>query len=74
VDADLANAEFDHRCYTTFDIIHDKTGIMWESKKHHTVALSSTETEYMAMVEAVKEVIFIQSFVNKMLGQKESPA
>jgi hypothetical protein len=38
------------------------------------MALSSTEAEYMTVVEVVKEAVFIQSFVNKMLGRKESPA
>jgi hypothetical protein len=59
-----ANVEFDRRSYATFIIIYDSTLIMWESKKHHTVALSSTEAE--------SEVI--HNFVDKMPGGTASPA
>ena len=37
--------------------------ISWRSKKQRTVALSSTEAEYMALNEAVQEVICLQAFL-----------
>ncbi|KAJ3655891.1 hypothetical protein Zmor_014999 [Zophobas morio] len=37
--------------------------IPWDSRKQKTVALSSTEAEYMALTEAAKEATFIQKFL-----------
>jgi len=36
----------------------------WSSKKQPSVALSSTKGEYMAMMHASKEAIWIQSFLH----------
>ena len=37
--------------------------ISWRSKKQRTVALSSTEAEYMTLTEAVQEVIWLKGFL-----------
>ena len=37
--------------------------ISWRSKKQRTVALSSTEAEYMALTEAVQEAIWLKAFL-----------
>ena len=38
--------------------------VSWSSKKQPSVALSSTEGEYMAMTHASKEAIWIQQFLH----------
>jgi hypothetical protein len=37
--------------------------ISWSSKKQMSIALSSTEGEYMAMTHATKEALWIQQFL-----------
>jgi hypothetical protein len=43
--------------------------ISWHSKRQPTVALSSTEAEYHALTEAVKEGIFITQWFNHIMNQ-----
>ncbi len=38
----------------------------WSSKKQPSVALSSTKGEYMAMMHASKEAIWIQQFLHNI--------
>jgi hypothetical protein len=38
--------------------------VSWQSKKQSTVALSSTEAEYYAMTEAVREALFVRQWFN----------
>ena len=40
--------------------------ISWSSKKQCTVALSSTEAEYMALFEAVQEEVWINAFMREL--------
>ncbi|XP_011859305.1 PREDICTED: uncharacterized protein LOC105556805 [Vollenhovia emeryi] len=56
VDADWAGDEGDRRSYTGYVFMLGGAAINWESKKQPTVALSTTEAEYMALAEAAKEV------------------
>jgi len=38
----------------------------WESKKQRTTALSSTEAEYMAVSDAVKEAVYLRRFIDDL--------
>jgi hypothetical protein len=40
--------------------------ISWSSKRQPTVALSSTEAEYMAQTQATKEAIWLRRFLNEI--------
>jgi hypothetical protein len=40
--------------------------ISWESKKQKTVALSSTEAEYMSLTESCKEAIYLQKLIGEL--------
>jgi hypothetical protein len=42
--------------------------ISWQSKKQSTVALSSTEAEFYALSEAVKEALFIRQWMQYYFG------
>ncbi|XP_026332002.1 gastrula zinc finger protein XlCGF46.1-like [Hyposmocoma kahamanoa] len=61
VDADYGNNLVDRRSYTGFVFLLNGTPISWEARKQRTVALSTTEAEYMALAEACKEAIYLKS-------------
>lgn len=60
-DADWASNKKDRRSYTGFVFKLSGAAISWESSKQKTVALSSTEAEYMALSEASKEAIYLKN-------------
>ncbi|KAK8278123.1 hypothetical protein V6Z12_D09G019700 [Gossypium hirsutum] len=67
VDSDYAG-DLDKRRSTTGYVFTLAGGpISWKSTLQSTVALSTTEAEYMAVIEAVKEAIWLQGMV-KTLG------
>ena len=57
-DANYANCPIDRKSYTGYLFKFGNAPISWCSKKQSTVALSSTEAEYMSMAEASKESVF----------------
>lgn len=66
VDADWAGCPIDRRSYTEFVFVLSGSVISWDSKKQRTVALSTTEAEFMGMTEAAKESIYLQSFLGQL--------
>lgn len=66
VDADWGNDLADRRSYTGFVFLLAGGPISWEAKKQTTVALSSTEAEYMAVTQAAKEAMFIQHVLQEL--------
>ena len=69
VDADLAGDIDSRKSTTGFVFTLGGTAISWGSNLQKVVALSTTEAEYVAMTEAAKEMIWLQTFM-KELGQK----
>ena len=65
VDADWANCTTDRRSYTGYMFILGGCPITWEARKQRTVALSSTEAEYMALSESSKEESHLRRFLEK---------
>ena len=43
-----------------------KAPVSWKSTLQSTVALSTTEAEYMAITKAVKEAIWLQGFLDDL--------
>lgn len=66
VDADWGSCVEDRRSYTGYIFLCNGGPITWEAKKQHTVALSTTEAEYMALTESVKEAIYLQRFLREI--------
>lgn len=65
-DADYSNCKIDRRSYTGFVIILAGAPVSWESRKQPTVALSSTEAEYMAITSAAKEIMFLYQVMGEL--------
>ena len=62
IDADWAGCTDDRRSYTGYVFLLAGAAILWGAKKQKTVALSSTEAEYMALSEGTKQAMYLQSF------------
>ena len=72
VDADWAACTHDRRSYTGFVFTLANGAVTWEVKKQRTVALSTTEAEYMGLTEAAKEAIYLHRFLKQVeIGNKE---
>jgi hypothetical protein len=68
-DADWGNCPNDRKSYTGYCFIFCGSSITWESRKQCTVALSSTEAEYMALSDATKEGIYLRKLLNELCDE-----
>jgi len=50
-----------------------RSAVSWSSKRQQTVALSSTEAEYMALTQAAKEAIWVSRFIAELQTVPENP-
>ena len=66
VDASYANNLDDRRSYGGYIFKLGKSTISWCATKQKTVALSTTESEYMALSLAAKHGIWIKSFLGEI--------
>jgi len=64
-DADWATGD-DRKSIGGYTFVVNGAAISWNSKKQSTVALSSTEAEYMALTQAVKESIWLQAILKEL--------
>ena len=70
VDADLAGNVDIRRSTTGYVYTLGGTAVSWGSQLQKRVALSTTEAEYVAVTEASKEMVWLQSFLEE-LGKKQ---
>lgn len=73
VDADWASDVVDRKSYTGYCFKYSGCVVSHECRKQQTVALSSTEAEYMAISEASKEAIFIKNLLSELLCRENLP-
>ena len=73
-DADWAGDLDSRRSRTGYVVMLNNGAIAWRSSLQQTVALSTTESEYMALTEATKEVQWMRSFLKELhYGNRELP-
>lgn len=70
-DADWAGGD-DRKSIGGYTFLLNGAAICWNSKKQSTVALSSTEAEYMALTQAVKESIWLLAILQDLGARKHS--
>ena len=66
VDADYASNKDNRRSTTAYVFVLNKSCISWKSQQQQVVALSTTESEFMATTEAFKEAIWIQGILQEL--------
>ncbi|XP_041975764.1 secreted RxLR effector protein 161-like [Aricia agestis] len=59
-DADWASSEDDRRSCTGYSFMFQGGTISWNSKRQPTVALSTTEAEYMSLSSCVQEAMWLK--------------
>lgn len=68
VDADWAADIVDRKSFTGFCFKLSDSLVSWECKKQGSVALSSTEAEYVAISEASREAIYLYNMFGELVG------
>lgn len=70
VDSDHAGDSVDRKSTSGYVIRMGGNAIFWKSKKQNVVVKSSTFAEYVALSEAVTELLFIRNLSNEMFDMK----
>jgi hypothetical protein len=65
-DASWASDQDTGRSVTGYVITINESSVSWKSQRQSTVAMSSTEAEYMALFAVVQEVIWIKRLLNEI--------
>jgi len=74
VDSDWAESESNRKSTTGFIFkMFDSYVICWNTRKQNSVAASSTEAEYMALFEAVREALCLKSLVSSIKFKLNKP-
>ena len=64
-DAAFANAD-NYKSMTGYVFLGSEGAITWKSKKQTIIAMSSTESEYVALSEAGREAYWLRNLYNKL--------
>lgn len=66
-DADWAGDESTRRSTTGYALIFQGAPVSWNSRRQQTVALSTTEAEYMSMSAATQEALWLRNMYNELM-------
>ncbi|GJU84283.1 hypothetical protein Tco_1291829 [Tanacetum coccineum] len=66
VDSDYAKDPDKGRSITGYTFLVQGCVVSWKATLQHVVALSTTEAEYMALTEAVKEAIWLRGLLEEL--------
>ena len=65
-DADWGGNDNNRRSISGYCFLLGEGAVSWSSKKQTSVALSSTEAEYMALTQATKEAMWLKRFLGEL--------
>ena len=65
-DADWGSDPVDRKSTTGYVVFINDNAVSWNSKKQQTVAQSSAESEYMAITETVKEMLWLRALLTEV--------
>jgi hypothetical protein len=68
-DSDWGGSIDDRKSVTGYSFMIGNAAVSWKSKKQSTVALSTVESEYMALSECMKEALWIRQFLAELLQE-----
>jgi hypothetical protein len=69
-DSDWAGCLDSRHSTGAYIFLAGQSPVSWSSKKQATVALSSTEAEYMALTQATKEAIWLRFLLSEILDRQ----
>jgi hypothetical protein len=72
-DSDWAEDRYDRRSFTGYAFLISGAAVSWACRKQTTVALSSTEAEYMSSADAAREAIWWRSFLSSLTYPQQKP-
>lgn len=72
-DADWASDIDERRSTTGYIFLLQSGAISWNTKRQKTIALSSTEAEFMSMVAAIQEAIWLRRLENELAVDPTQP-
>jgi len=72
-DADWAGDRETRRSGTGYVVMMNNGAVSWRSALQPTVALSTTEAEYMALTEVTKEVEWVRTFLKELQYGTDTP-
>lgn len=64
-DADWGANPLDRRSFTGYCFVLAGSVVSWKAQKQRSVALSSTEAEYVSLAEAAKEAVYLRNLLNE---------
>ncbi|XP_072154388.1 uncharacterized protein [Bemisia tabaci] len=67
-DSDWANNDEKRKSFSGNVFIFSNGAVSWECHKQRTVALSSTEAEYLSLSDASKEAIYLKNLLEELTG------
>ena len=73
VDSNYANDKDKRKPTTSYVCTVCRSCISWKSQLQHIVALSTTESEYIAITEAMKEAIWLKGVLSELKFLKATP-
>ena len=72
-DADWAENKDDRHSTTGYVFLLADAAVSWVSRQQKTVALSSTEAEYMALCETARQCAWMRTFLSELDLPQQSP-